>query len=177
MFRAALLFIVLTWYGCLAAQDSLADMISNNLAKGYGEVAICPKVVKGGCYRYVQGFDVTGVTTQFNLPATNVCDCIMECVNRPNLCAAWVYKFVPGNGQKSRVCTLYSNFNVPSGVTVAVNVTGSMSVLPKNIPISDFQNPQTGGVVPICNFEDGSGHDTQCYSGAIWQLQGGAIYC
>ena len=44
-----------------------------------------------------KGFDVTGVTTEgvdLTYPAVkNGCDCIQECLNRPTLCANYVFKF------------------------------------------------------------------------------------
>jgi hypothetical protein len=138
------------------------------------------KTADGGCIRYVQGFDVTGVVTEVDLtfPAVkNVCDCVQQCLNRKGTCANWVYKFSTPDSVKTghRTCTLYSNFNLPADVVIDVNVQKS-----KNVQLLQAaNNPQAGGLVPQA-FKDRnltSTPDDQAYSGALWTLADGRVLC
>lgn len=97
-----------------------------------------------------RGFDVTGVVTEIDLtfPAVkNECDCIQACLDRVNICANYVWKFSTPASVRSghRTCTLYSNFNLPPGVTIDYNLA---SPLNKHIIPGKIDNPQAGGQVP-----------------------------
>ena len=74
---------------------------------------LCPRlnVKGGGCIRYVQGFDVTGVTTEIDLTFPEVktkCECVEECLKRKETCNNYVWKFsTPESVQTGyRTCTL-----------------------------------------------------------------------
>jgi hypothetical protein len=101
-----------------------------------------------------KGFDVTGVVTEVDLVYPQVkteCDCIQECLNRLSTCANYVYKFSTPASVKSghRTCTLYSDFNLPTGVTLDFKLN---SMLNKNINAAAIRsggnNPHAGGLVP-----------------------------
>jgi hypothetical protein len=142
---------------------------------------ICPnlKVADRGCIRYTRGFDVTGVVTEVDLTfplVRNECDCIQECLNRPTTCANYVWKFsTPASIQSGhRTCTLYSQFNLPTDVTIEVNVGMS-----KNVALlQPGNNPQAGGAVPQA-FKDINGTipDNEAVSGPVWQLADGRVLC
>lgn len=148
---------------------------------------ICPqlRVQGGGCIRYVKGFDVTGVVTEVDLTFPQIrdeCDCIQECLNRPTTCANFVWKFSTPQSVKSghRTCTLYSQFNLPSDVTIDINVN---STLNKNLNIpellADGNNPQAGAPVPQA-FKDinlNTIPDNDAVSGEVWQLATGVAVC
>lgn len=96
-----------------------------------------------------QGIDMTGVVTEVDIYFPTVktaCDCVEECLNNPTTCTNWVFKhtFNPLDSGK-RTCTLYSSPNLPTGVTLWYNLTGS----------SGFQllqaanNPQAGALAPL----------------------------
>jgi hypothetical protein len=153
----------------------------------YDEVkvqAICPNKlngVKGGCTRYTRGFDVTGVVTEVDLTfpqVKNACECINACLARPNTCAAYVYKFSTPQSVLDgyRTCTLYSQFNLPTNVTLTVDTANSMGfalLQPNN-------NPQKGGAVPQ-TFKDfpnlNTTADNDAVSGPVWQLANGHAQC
>jgi hypothetical protein len=97
----------------------------------------------------VRGFDVTGVVTEVDLTfplIKNECDCIQQCLDRPTTCAAYVWKFSTADSVASghRTCTLYSQFNLPSNVTIAVDVGKSKDVA----LLQAINNPQAGALVP-----------------------------
>jgi hypothetical protein len=101
-----------------------------------------------------KGFDVTGVVTEVDLTfpvVKNECDCIQQCLDRPTTCATYVYKFsTPASVQSGhRTCTLYSQFNLPSDVTLAFDLASQNN---KNINgaqiTANGNNPQAGGLVP-----------------------------
>jgi hypothetical protein len=117
---------------------------------------ICPglKTADSGCVRYTKGFDVTGVVTEVDLTfptVKNECDCIQECLNRPKTCANYVWKFSTPASVKTghRTCTLYSNFNLPSNVSIDIDLHSPCN---KNINraaiIAGKNNPQNGAPVP-----------------------------
>jgi hypothetical protein len=117
---------------------------------------ICPglKTENNGCIRYTKGFDVTGVITEVDLTfpeVKNKCDCIQECLNRPTTCANYVWKFSTAASVilGHRTCTLYSNFNYPSNVTVDIDLTSPRNKNINNETIaSNGNNPQYGAPVP-----------------------------
>jgi hypothetical protein len=128
-----------------------------------GQTTICTHLKTGnhGCERYVKGFDVTGVTgvtTEVDLTypqIKTVCDCIQACLDRPTTCANYVWKYsTPASVQSGhRTCTLYSNFNLPSDVSIEIDLSNdAASELNKNINaqaiIQSGNNPQAGGLVP-----------------------------
>ncbi|KIV99815.1 uncharacterized protein PV09_08619 [Verruconis gallopava] len=143
---------------------------------------ICPNLntADRGCIRYVKGFDVTGVVTEVDLTFPLIrdeCDCIQQCLDRPNSCAAWVWKFSTPQSVQSghRTCTLYSQFNLPTDVTLEINTAQSVGfdlLQPGN-------NPQTGAPVPQA-FKDvnlNTTADPDAVSGAVWQLMNGQALC
>lgn len=147
--------------------------------------AICPDLAPKGCTRYTRGFDVTGVVTEVDLTFPQVqsaCDCIQECLNRPTTCASYVYKFsTPASVQSGhRTCTLYSQFNLPTDVTLEFDLANGNN---KNINAAEISangnNPQAGGLVPQA-FMDANLNavaDPDAVSGPIWQLANGQTQC
>jgi hypothetical protein len=139
---------------------------------------ICPglRTENNGCIRYTKGFDVTGVITEVDLTFPQIkdeCDCIQACLNRPTTCANYVWKFSTAASVKSghRTCTLYSNFNLPSAVTVEIDLN---SPLNQNINAqtitADGNNPQAGALVPQA-FKDVNLNtiaDPDAVSGLVW---------
>jgi len=112
---------------------------------------------------------VTEVDLTFPL-IKSVCDCIQQCLNRPTTCATYVYKFsTPASVQSGhRTCTLYSQFNLPSDVTIEIDLTSSKNV---NINAAEItmlgNNPQAGAPVPQA-FKDANLNttpDNNAYSG------------
>ena len=64
----------------------------------HGLQPICTHNIWGGCVRYVQGFDITGVTTEVDLTREkngikSECDCLQHCINNKQKCASWVSFF------------------------------------------------------------------------------------
>lgn len=105
-----------------------------------------------GCQRYVKGFDVTGVLTEIDLgPMDDPCRCIEACLDRPNICASYVWKVTTAKGvtPRRKACTLYSDFNLPNDVTVEFDLTSSndSNIFPQVI-IANGNNPHAGGPVP-----------------------------
>jgi hypothetical protein len=128
---------------------------------------------------------VTGVVTEVDLTFPKIqssCDCIQECLNRPTTCASWVYKFSTADSVKSghRTCTLYSQFNLPSGVAIDINLNSHLN---KNINAQEIlangNNPQAGAPVAEA-FKDinlNTTADENAVSGAVWQLANGKAVC
>jgi hypothetical protein len=81
----------------------------------------------------------------------NECDCIQECLDRPGICANYVYKFSTPASVKSgyRTCTLYSDFNLPADVTIDFNLASPLNknIFKKKI-MQGGNNPHAGGLVP-----------------------------
>jgi hypothetical protein len=101
-----------------------------------------------------RGFDVTGVVTEVDLTfpqVKNECDCIQECLNRPTTCANYVWKFSNPESVKKghRTCTLYSDFNLPAGVTIQfdLNSPNNRNINGQEI-MANGNNPHAGGPVP-----------------------------
>lgn len=148
---------------------------------------ICPglKTQDKGCIRYTRGFDVTGVVTEVDIDFPHVrteCDCIQECLNRPDTCANYVYKFSTPESVKRghRTCTLYSDFNLPTGVTLQFDLKSSNN---KNINAAEItangNNPHMGGPVPQA-FKDmnlNTVPDFDAVSGPVWSLANGQVQC
>lgn len=133
----------------------------------------------GGCVRYYQGIDMTGVVTEkhffFKDRVRSACDCAAKCLESPTSCTNWVWKhtFMPGDGGK-RSCTLYSSPNLPTNVTLAYDTahsSGFQLLQPGN-------NPQAGGGAPL-TFLDMAGTKVDNFgvSGFTSQDQNGRLYC
>ncbi len=134
---------------------------------------------EGGCVRYFQGIDMTGVVTEVHLFARDgihsACDCVGACLNRPSSCTNWVFKhtFMAGDEGK-RSCTLYSSPNLPTNVTLAYNLansTGFELLQPAN-------NPQAGALAPLTTLDQaGKLPDKYGVSGFTVQDQNQNQYC
>jgi hypothetical protein len=136
--------------------------LSSSLASA-GLTTICThlKTANHGCERNVKGYDITGVLTEVDLtfPAIKTaCDCIQACLDRPTTCASYVWKFTTPASVLAghRTCTLYSDFNLPSAVTVEVAL-GSVNNanLNEQAIIANGNNPHHGALVPQA-FKDNS---------------------
>jgi len=130
----------------------------------------------GGCSRYYQGYDITGVTNQNMIGNTTVitssCDCMLQCKQTFSTCTSWVWKYTEPS-QQTRQCILYSNFNLPPGIVVGINTSSSI-----NTGVI-AGNPQIGGQVPPCTM-DGlvTGIiDTECVSGTLFYLDNDSFMC
>ncbi|KFY81247.1 hypothetical protein V500_11588 [Pseudogymnoascus sp. VKM F-4518 (FW-2643)] len=131
----------------------------------------------GGCVRYYQGIDMTGVVTTVNIyfpTVKSACDCIGLCIKNITTCTNWVFKhtFAPGLDHGKRTCTLYSSPNLPTDVTLAYNLSGSVNFAELGA------NPQVGGLAPL-TFTDPAltQQDRFGVSGFIAQDQNSNIYC
>lgn len=105
---------------------------------------------------------MTGVVTEVDLTfpkIQNECDCIQACLDRPDTCATYVYKFsTPASVQSGhRTCTLYSQFNLPADVTIQYDLNNGNN---KNINAPEItknnNDPQAGAPVPQA-FKDVNG--------------------
>src|SRR5271156_2529488 len=163
------------------------------------ESLMCPSLID---FTDTRGFDVTGVVTEVDLTFPEVktqCDCIQECLKRPTTCANYVYKFSTAASVKSgyRTCTLYSDFNLPSGVVLEFNLQSKNNM---NINAAEIKqlnnNPHAGALVPQA-FKDinlDTVPDNQAVSGCVpcsqsyyhssnqlfspvWQLANGQVLC
>ncbi|RSH83061.1 hypothetical protein EHS25_005771 [Saitozyma podzolica] len=142
---------------------------------------LCPglQTEDNGCTRYTQGFDITGIVTtvQFFFPEVkSVCDCIQKCLDNPTTCANYIWDFHNAtdiaNGH--RTCIIYSNFNLPSNVTVVYAPND-----PQNVNIQFLEDTvQMGSTVPQA-FTDVNGTvpDDKAFSGPVWQLSNGSVQC
>jgi hypothetical protein len=136
---------------------------------------ICPHLdtQDRGCVRYTRGYDVTGVLTTVNFPDIgDKCDCIEACINASTSCDTYVWKY--NDEETRRTCALYSNFNLPSNVTVVYDEPPT----PPNQgyePISGGPT-QVGGLVPKATTPSGE-IDNRAVSGPVWQLEGGGVQC
>jgi len=170
--------------GTLAGPVSIRDGDKGNEG---GLARICPylQTMEGGCIRYTKGFDVTGVVTEVDLTfpqVKNACDCIQECLNRPTTCANYVWKFNSAQSVQSghRTCTLYSDFNLPSAVTLEFDLNNSNNVnINAQEIIANGNNPHGGALVPQA-FKDANLDtvpDPDAVSGPVWQLSNGQTQC
>jgi hypothetical protein len=94
---------------------------------------------------------MTGVVTDVDIffpTVKTACECIEKCLGTPDTCTNWVFKhtFQPDNKDHGkRTCTLYSSPNLPTGVTLWYNLTGSSGFM----PLLDGNNPQVGALAPL----------------------------
>ncbi|KAM6534061.1 hypothetical protein FALCPG4_006998 [Fusarium falciforme] len=133
----------------------------------------------GGCVRYYQGIDMTGVVTEQHIffpKVKNACDCAAKCLERPKTCTNWVWKNIfdrKRDGGK-RSCTLYSSPNLPTGVTLKYNLGQSKGFQ----ALSDDNNPQMGGAAPFTFLDKNmKKRDRFGVSGFITQDPDGGQYC
>ncbi|KAH7204948.1 hypothetical protein AU210_012374 [Fusarium oxysporum f. sp. radicis-cucumerinum] len=134
---------------------------------------------EGGCVRYYQGIDMTGVVTEqhffFKDGFKTACDCAAKCLEEPNKCTNWVWKhtFMPEDGGK-RSCTLYSSPNLPTDVTLKYDLAKSKGF---NL-LQAANNPQAGAPAPL-TFLDAAGTipDKFGVSGFMVQDQNGRQFC
>ncbi|RKK65702.1 hypothetical protein BFJ69_g16058 [Fusarium oxysporum] len=134
---------------------------------------------EGGCVRYYQGIDMTGVVTEqhffFKDGFKTACDCAAKCLEEPNKCTNWVWKhtFMPEDGGK-RSCTLYSSPNLPTDVTLKYDLANSKGF---NL-LQAANNPQAGAPAPL-TFLDAAGTipDKFGVSGFMVQDQNGRQFC
>ncbi|KAF4625081.1 hypothetical protein G7Y89_g13088 [Cudoniella acicularis] len=174
--------------------DSNQDIAIFPSANKYDAWAICktkitkqkfPKLAAptndGGCVRYFQGIDMTGVVTQVNLykkdGINSACDCAAACLDRPLTCTNWVFKHTFAGAtvdQNARSCTLYSSPNLPTGVTLKYD-TGASTGFNLLLPSS---NPQAGGDAPL-TFLDMANTQVDKYgvSGFVTRDTNGNQYC
>jgi hypothetical protein len=94
---------------------------------------------------------MTGVVTEIDLyfkdGIKTACDCISRCLSSPSTCTNWVFKhtFLPKLDSGKRSCTLYSSPNLPTGVTLWYNLTGSSGFQ----LLQPANNPQPGALAPL----------------------------
>jgi hypothetical protein len=94
-----------------------------------------------------------------------------------------VYKFsTPASVQSGhRTCTLYSQFNLPTQVSIEINTNDTVNNKNINAPelIQMGNNPQNGAPVPEA-FKDvnlNTVADGDAFSGPVWQLANGQTLC
>ena len=132
-----------------------------------------------GCTRYVKGFDITGVTTEVDLTFAQgikkAQDCFDRCASSPSTCVSWVWKFT--TDPLHRTCTLYSNFNLPSAVTIAFDVAKSTANINNDKLMANNNNPQAGAVVPQCTQFNSTKVDNECMSGMSYLTASNVLLC
>lgn len=144
-----------------------------------------PHGFRGGCVRYYQGIDMTGVVTEVDLYfplIKSACDCAAQCLTRSLSCTNWVFKhtFVPTLDHGRRSCTLYSSPNLPTNVTLVYdlkNATGLGFSVGYQL-LQPGNNPQAGGGAPL-TFLDANNTKTDPFgvSGFLSQDVNGRLYC
>ncbi|RFU25081.1 hypothetical protein B7463_g11262, partial [Scytalidium lignicola] len=116
---------------------------------------VIPPHFRGGCVRYYQGIDMTGVVTEVDIyfpKVKSACDCAAMCLTNALSCTNWVFKhtFNPlDSGRRS--CTLYSSPNLPTNVTLVYdlhNTTGLGLSVGYQL-LQPGNNPQAGGGAPL----------------------------
>jgi hypothetical protein len=124
---------------------------------------------------------MTGVVTEIDLyfhkdGIKTACDCIAKCLSSPATCTNWVFKhtFVPALDSGKRSCTLYSSPNLPTGVTLWYNLTGSSGFQ----LLQPANNPQAGALAPL-TFKDSANPKPDPFgvSGFLTQDQNNNQYC
>ncbi|KAJ3196443.1 hypothetical protein HK101_008950 [Irineochytrium annulatum] len=154
-----------------APEPTYAPASSGGYVSSDDTSLICPHTIPSqphGCRLFVRGFDITGVTTEVDLTIADgimtECDCLARCSASSTQCVSWVWKFTDNSGH--RTCTLYSNFNLPSAVTLAYNVQNSTDIM----KLQAANNPQGGSTIPQCTVDGqaGSKPDPDCFSGSVW---------
>ena len=169
-FTIAFITSVLATTGVTTAFESNGDPEKGD--RGLKKICTHLKTQDKGCVRYTRGYDVTGVLTTVTPDVRDECACIEECIKAPDSCDTYVWKY---NDQGTRrTCTLYSNFNLPSNVTV---VYEEPPTAPNHgyDPISGGPT-QVGGLVPKATNPAGE-IDEGAVSGPVWQLEGGGTQC
>jgi hypothetical protein len=127
-----------------------------------------------------QGIDMTGVVTEVDLyfkdGIESACDCIFQCLTNSATCTNWVFKhtFAPSLDSGKRTCTLYSSPNLPTGVTLLYDLSGSSGfelLQPAN-------NPQAGALAPF-TFKNKAMTEQDPFgvSGFLSQDQNLNLYC
>jgi len=134
---------------------------------------------QGGCVRYYQGIDMTGVVTElhfyFRDGFKSACDCVAECLKQKDSCTNWVWKhtFTHGDDGK-RSCTLYSSPNLPTGVTLKYDTRKSEGFL----PLQKMNNPQAGALAPLTFLDKaGTKPDKFGVSGFTVEDQNHRLFC
>jgi len=131
-------------------------------------------LVGKACWSYVEGFDITGVTNKVTINnVMDPCVCVKACLDQNATCTNWVWKFTSETQKRS--CTLYSNFNLPSAVTIQIDTSATS----QSADLGEIDgNPQGGGAAPMC-FENGNDgkQDTNCRSGYLFQLSNNKYAC
>ncbi|KAK7212756.1 hypothetical protein V2G26_019934, partial [Clonostachys chloroleuca] len=133
----------------------------------------------GGCVRYFQGIDMTGVVTElhffFKDGFRTACDCAAKCLEQSSSCTNWVWKhaFMPNDDGK-RSCTLYSSPILPSNVTLAYDTAKSVGFM----PLDPMNNPQVGSPAPLTFLDEAmTKPDEFGVSGFLVQDQNGRLFC
>ncbi|KAJ5364596.1 uncharacterized protein N7496_010309 [Penicillium cataractarum] len=174
-------------FASLLALGAVSNPVRIREDSGSGLRLICPglNTQDRGCIRYTRGFDVTGVVTEVDLTFPQVrteCDCIQECLNRRDTCANYVWKFSTPESVNSghRTCTLYSDFNLPAGVTLQFDLASPNNTnINAEAIIANGNNPHAGGLVPQA-FKDANldtDPDFDAVSGPVWTLANGQVQC
>jgi len=138
---------------------------------------VTPPNFRGGCVRYFQGIDITGVVTEVDIyfpKVKSACDCIVLCLSSPTSCTNWVFKHTdtPAHDSGRRSCTLYSSPNLPSNVTLDYNL--ALSAGYQLLQVAN--NPQAGGGAPTTVLDNGK-PDPYGVSGFLMQDANGKLYC
>jgi len=191
-----------TLAGAIAKKESYNDMDDSfNIFKDSSqrwEGAICkseittkqfptlvtPPNFRGGCVRYWQGIDITGVVTEVDIyfPKVNsACDCAIKCLTAALTCNNWVFKHTFSSLDSGRrTCTLYSSPNLPTDVTLVYDLTNATG-LGFSVDYQLLQagnNPQAGGGAPFTWLNAANTvKDPFGVSGFLSQDANGALYC
>lgn len=123
---------------------------------------------------------MTGVVTEVDIyfpTIKSACDCANQCLLNAATCTNWVFKHTfqdPKIDHRKRSCTLYSSPNLPTGVTLWYNLTGSSGfqlLQPQN-------NPQAGALAPLTFLNSANTKQDQFgVSGFITLDQNNNLYC
>jgi hypothetical protein len=180
-----------------AGDDSNSNINIFPNANKYDDWAICKgKITKGkfpqlqaptndgGCVRYFEGIDITGVVTMVNLyfkdGIQSACDCAAQCLDRPESCTNWVFKhtFATGLDGGKRSCTLYSSPNLPKSVTLVYDLHNSTGLgLSEGTGVIGM-NPQAGCDAPLTTLDQaGTQPDKYGVSGFAVRDVSGRQYC
>jgi hypothetical protein len=146
---------------------------------------VTPHNFRGGCVRYFQGIDVTGVVTEVDIYFPKVktaCDCAIACLNAALTCNNWVFKhtFNAPLDSGRRTCTLYSSPNLPTDVTLVYDLTNATGLgFSVGYQLLQAQNnPQAGGGAPLTWLNAANTvQDPFGVSGFLSQDANGALYC
>ena len=135
----------------------------------------CPKCMN--CTLQVKGYDITGSTNGQifgqHPGLKNACDCAKLCLTKNSTCTSYVWKYNGSPTPHKRVCILYSNFQLPSDVTLGFDLeTTECAGTIQN-------NPQQGSSVPHCLgiSQDSNSWDRDCISGSVFITNDGGWIC